>query len=238
MPDPDQGPEAHYGLAQWREFHFPVPEDPVYGVDEDVEGPPGFWANRAKTCPWPRMRNQFLTRGTLLNRLRRGKRKVVDGKSFDAQVTRTLANCEALLAHAVGEKVQPGEECDHCYRGDGKFLSCVMVPGENCCTSCFWDKQRKRCSFSQAPDVSTVEGENSQVLKPNDSSEANASDNEHLQAIQRNIRAMEKERKALKEERKALAKDRKEFKKDRKKFKKDRKEWKAAIKSLRLRERN
>ncbi|KAJ5186481.1 hypothetical protein N7449_011245 [Penicillium cf. viridicatum] len=242
----DQGLEAQGTLAQ--KLEIPTIEDPVYGTEQDVEGPPGFWANRAKQCIWPRTRKAAANRTSLLYSLRgmeltresilrqpmkRGKMKCVHGSHFDQQVGKRIANGEALLAHAVGEKMKPGEECVNCTQGDGKFVSCVRVPGQQHCTCCHWREQNHRCSLNDASEqdnmqelrgndtpesntpgndaseVNTAEQDNLLDLRVNDASEANTPGNNDLKALQDIMRAMKRDRKAFKKERKASQKERK-----------------------------
>ncbi|KAJ5463372.1 hypothetical protein N7475_008316 [Penicillium sp. IBT 31633x] len=42
-------------LASKRKFDDPVAEAPAYGTAEQVEAPPGFWAQRAIACLWFKM---------------------------------------------------------------------------------------------------------------------------------------------------------------------------------------
>lgn len=63
-------------------------------------------------------------------------RIMVDGEAFDAQVRRRAKNVEALLGQSVEERLEDNTACDHCQREVGKFVSCVMMHGENHCCNC------------------------------------------------------------------------------------------------------
>lgn len=75
------------------------------------------------------------------------KRKMVDGEDFNGQISQFLYTAEALLAHAVGERLPAERACTSCKRRNGKLVSCVLVPGKGYCTNCLWPKQTGRCEF-------------------------------------------------------------------------------------------
>ncbi|KAJ5989749.1 hypothetical protein N7522_009956 [Penicillium canescens] len=119
-----------------------------------VGGPnilPGFWANRAKECPWPKGARIVLTAGTLLFQLvalplkrepalkppNRTKRDwPPTGEEFDKFTAKKKANVEALVAQAVGELREPQDACSSCKKGDGIYSGCVTIPGLSHCAVC------------------------------------------------------------------------------------------------------
>ncbi|KAJ5879630.1 hypothetical protein N7455_003095 [Penicillium solitum] len=46
-------------------------------------------------------------------------------------------------------KLEENTACDHCQREVVKFVSCVMMPGENHCCNCHHREQKIRCSFGK-----------------------------------------------------------------------------------------
>lgn len=161
---------------------FPGLPDPLYGRESDEDTPPGFWATRAKECVWTRGSSAIRSPGKYLNTLstmplqrepvlryptKRGRRRHVDGQTFNGQVGHQRENIEALLAYAVGQKPPPEGQCESCLRGDGKFLQCVMCPGTTHCASCHWRGQAKRCSFNDRASSASSE----QKKQPSASSE-------------------------------------------------------------------
>ncbi|KAJ5793512.1 hypothetical protein N7457_000111 [Penicillium paradoxum] len=148
---PPNGPET--------EIKYP---DPVYGAFGETENGPLFWAKRAQEAPWGRCFNALHTKGSLLHRMvgmtllrepmlqrnsKNNKRKTVDGEAFNGQIAQFLYTAEALLAHAVGERLPTDQACTSCKKRNGKFVSCVLVPGQSHCTNCLWPNQTDRCKF-------------------------------------------------------------------------------------------
>ncbi|OQE30321.1 hypothetical protein PENFLA_c003G01394 [Penicillium flavigenum] len=162
----------------------PTAQGPVYGTARDVEGPPAFWANRAMACMWPRTENSTKNPASLIYRLRKMKLK-----RASIAVGYLLANAEALLAHAVGKKTKSSHACQKCAKEDGKFISCVLVPGQKHCTNCHWLGQKSRCRFLKSP--RTVE----------------TTPRKKLKALRWVIKTMEKERKSLKASIKSLERE-------------------------------
>ncbi|KAJ5335475.1 hypothetical protein N7452_007878 [Penicillium brevicompactum] len=118
------------------------------------EGSPEYWAHRAGNAPWGRCHNAAKSKNSLLERTmampllrepklqlnsKNNKRKIVDGQSFNSQLGQSLHAAEALLAHSVGEKLPAEGACLSCQKRDGKFVSCVKVPGKDHCQSCFFE---------------------------------------------------------------------------------------------------
>lgn len=66
---------------------------------------------------------------------------------FDRQIAEDLHNIEALFAHVVGEKFDDDLAYRSCQLRDGKFVSCVLIPGRDHCTNCHWGGQSHRCKF-------------------------------------------------------------------------------------------
>lgn len=73
------------------------------------------------------------------------KRKIVNGEGFNSQLGQSLHAAEALLAHSVGEKLPAEGACLNCQKRDGKFISCVKVPGRNHCSNCHWYRRSDCC---------------------------------------------------------------------------------------------
>ncbi|KAJ9480539.1 hypothetical protein VN97_g13016 [Penicillium thymicola] len=141
-----------------------TPENPVYAAYGEAEQNPGYWARRAIRCHWPRCLNHSKRPETLLYKLRQMdlqreptlqmntknlKRKVGDGLLFDKQVSNRRENVEALLGQAVGKKLLHGLACQNCLTLDGKFTSCVRMPGMQHCANCHWGGEYGRCSLLQ-----------------------------------------------------------------------------------------
>lgn len=157
---------------------FPGLPDPLYRQESDEDITPGFWATRAKECPWTRGSSAIRSPGKYLNTIstmplqrepvlryprKRGRRRHVDGQTFNGQVGHQRENIEALLAYAVGQKTPPEGQCESCLRGDGKFVKCVICPGTTHCASCHWRGQANRCSFN---DKASSESPEEKVNKP------------------------------------------------------------------------
>lgn len=132
--------------------------------DPTVEGqnvPPGYWANEARRCEWPRGRRQARTPGTLLNelqqlplqreptvknRLRRGVNQCHNGANFWNLLGQKKANIEAINAQVTGVLLDSDSVCGTCAREDGIFDGCVQVPGQRQCANCHFGGRAQRCS--------------------------------------------------------------------------------------------
>lgn len=138
--------------------HAPGTSIPDPSVGE-TEAENGFWARRARRCPWKKGRNLAKKPGTLLYQLKQlpilreptlRETMEISGERFDNVVGSMRSNIEALLAQAVGIKAAPGRECASCQEGNGYFVSCVTVPSlfnkMPCCANCHWRK-KGRCVF-------------------------------------------------------------------------------------------
>ncbi|KAK9852270.1 hypothetical protein MYU51_008689 [Penicillium brevicompactum] len=156
--------EAPAAVAVAAESHQPAKDiiypSPQYGAFGDQEGSPEYWAHRAGNAPWGRCHNAAKSKNSLLERMmampllrepklqlnsKNNKRKIVDGLSFNSQLGQSLHAAEALLAHSVGEKLPAEGACLSCQKRDGKFVSCVKVPGKDHCSNCHWYRRVERC---------------------------------------------------------------------------------------------
>lgn len=89
--------------------------------------------------------NAAVERAKAPAQLKNTKRKIVNGESFNSQLGQSLHAAEALLAHSVGEKLPAEGACLSCQKRDGKFVSCVKVPGRDHCSNCHWYRRIERC---------------------------------------------------------------------------------------------
>ncbi|KAJ5358148.1 hypothetical protein N7541_005306 [Penicillium brevicompactum] len=62
-----------------------------------------------------------------------------------SQLGQSLHAAEAWVAHSVGEKLPAEGACLSCQKRDGKFVSCVKVPGKDHCSNCHWYRRVERC---------------------------------------------------------------------------------------------
>lgn len=149
LPGDSQAPQK-MTITSDHALATPIP-DPSVGEDEADNG---FWARRARQCPWKKGRNLAKKPGTLLYLLKQlptlrepTLRETMErsGERFDNVVGAMRSNIEALLAQAVGIKTAPGRECLSCQQGNGYFVSCVTVPSlfnkMPCCANCHWRKK-------------------------------------------------------------------------------------------------
>lgn len=132
----------------------------------------GFWARRAKQCPWqkavgPGKRPWEKLYALLALPVQRepALRRERNPSDFDNHVAQKKANIEALLAQTVGTSVPIDAHCDHYQRENGQFTSCVVVPSLAKtmpeCANCHWGGVGHRCKFAKAAQKAGISGANS-----------------------------------------------------------------------------
>jgi hypothetical protein len=147
---------------EFNTFTSPVPnsrlEPPLVGQDSSEAG---FWATRAKDCPWQkayRPKNKPSEKIhaliTLATQREPALRRYRNPAEFDDHVCLKKPNIEALLAQTIGISVPTDAHCEHCQRELGQFVSCVIVPSLADdmpeCANCHRGGVGYRCSFFKA----------------------------------------------------------------------------------------
>ncbi|KAJ6186435.1 hypothetical protein N7519_007736 [Penicillium mononematosum] len=129
----------------------------------------GFWARRAKQCPWqkavgPRKRPWEKLYALLALPVQRepALRRERNPSDFDNHVAQKKANIEA---QTVGTSVPIDAHCDHCQRANGRFTSCVVAPSLAKtmpeCANCHWGGVGHRYKFAKAAQKAGISGDNS-----------------------------------------------------------------------------
>lgn len=115
------------------------PHSPPWFEDPTVGGrnvPPGYWADKARRCEWPRGHRRARTPGTLLynlqqlplereptlnTRLRPSLTQCHNGESFWNLLGQKKSNIEAINAQCTGVLFDGELACANCTRGGGIF---------------------------------------------------------------------------------------------------------------------